>query len=82
MSQNIDIRIDVDKELEKIEEEIETYNRRIEDLTWRRSELLCKKQDLEMCELVDCIVEKGLTINEALEILNSVDYIKRNMIRT
>jgi len=81
MSQNIDIEIDVDKELEKIEGELETYNRKIDDLTWRRSELLCKKQDLEICELIDCIVEKGITINEALEILNNVDYIRRNFIR-
>ena len=81
MSQKIDIEIDIDKEIEQIEGEIEAYNRRVEDLTWRRSELLCKKQDLEICELIDCIVEKGITINEALEILNGVDYIRRNFIR-
>jgi len=82
MSQNIDVGIDIDKELEIIEEGIEKYNKLLDDLIWQRSELLVKKQDLEVYELVDCIVEKGISLNEALEILNSVDYIKRNLIRS
>ena len=82
MSQNIDVGIGIDKELEIIEEGIEKYNKLLDDLIWQRSELLVKKQDLEVYELVDCIVEKGISLNEALEILNSVDYIKRNLIRS
>ena len=67
MSYNIDIKSDIERELERIEEELDTQNRIIEDLIWQRSELLTKKQDLEMCALVDCIIENGLSANEALE---------------
>jgi len=71
MLQRIDVEIDLDRELDEIEDEIVTHNRIVETLIWRRSELLTKKQDLEMCELIDCIIEKGLTANEALELIVS-----------
>ena len=79
MYQDTNIGVDLDKELEKIEDEISEHNRIIDNLTWQRSELLTKKQDLDMCELFDCITEKGLTASEALDILNSVDYIRRHL---
>jgi len=69
---NIEIEIDLDRELEKLEDEIETYNRMVETLIWQRSVLLTKKQDMDMYELIDCIIERGLTANEALEIINNV----------
>ena len=78
---NVEIDFDLDEELEKLEEEIDSHKRIIEDLTWRRSELLTKKQDLEICELIDCIFEKGMSTNEALEILNGVEYLRRTFIR-
>ena len=78
---NAEIDYDLDEELDKIEEEIDSHRRIIENLVWRRSELLTKKQDLEICELIDCIFEKGLTTNEALEILNGVEYLRRTFIR-
>ena len=78
---NVGIDIDLDEELEKIEEEIDSHKRIIEDLNWRRSELLAKKQDLEICELIDCIFEKGMSTNEALEILNGVEYLRRTFVR-
>ena len=81
MAQNVDVEVDIEKELEKIEQEIDSHNRIVENLIWRRSELLTKKQDLEICELIDCIIEKGITANEALEILNSIDDIRRKLIR-
>jgi len=82
MSQNMNVEADLEKELEKIEEEIDTHNRIVENLVWRRSELLTQKQDLEICELIDCIIEKGLTTNEVLLIVNSVDDIRRKLIRS
>ena len=82
MLQNVESEIDLDKELEEIEDEIDTHNRIVENLIWRRSELLTKKQDLEICELIDCIIEKGITANEALEIINTVDQIRRKLTRT
>jgi ribosomal protein RSM22 (predicted rRNA methylase) len=74
MSMNTGVVIDIDRELEKIEYEIDTHKRLIEDLVWRRSELLINKEDLEMCELVDCIIEKGLTANEAMGIINKANF--------
>ena len=72
MLNGINMDVDLDKELEQTEDEIVKHNRIIENLIWRRSELLTRKQDMEMYELIDCIVEKGMTANEALEIINSV----------
>jgi len=72
MTERIEVVYDIDRELDKIEDDIETHNRLIENLVWRRSELLIQKQDLEMYELIDCIIEKGLSANEALGIINSV----------
>lgn len=69
MLQRVVIRIDVEKELDRLEEEIIAQNRIIDDLVWQRAELLTKRQDLEMCELIDCIIENGLTANEALDII-------------
>jgi len=71
MLERIEVVYDIDRELDKIEDDIGSHNRLIENLVWRRSELLVQKQDLEMCELIDCIIEKGLTANEALGIINS-----------
>ena len=49
MLQGTVVDTNIDAELEKIEGEIDAHNKIIEDLIWRRSELLTKKQDLEMC---------------------------------
>ncbi|MCL2152198.1 MAG: hypothetical protein FWH57_04440 [Oscillospiraceae bacterium] len=68
-NRGISIETDIVSELERIEGEIEAHNRMVETLVWQRSELLTKKEDMEMCELVDCIVENGLTANEALELI-------------
>jgi hypothetical protein len=79
MSQRIDAKVDIDSNLERIEEEIVNHDRIIENLVWRRSELLTKREDLEMCELIDCIVENGLTANEALEmIIEALEKKKHN----
>ena len=69
MLQRVAVGIDIEKELERIEDKIITQNRIIDDLVWQRAELLTKKQDLEMCALIDCIIENGLSANEALEII-------------
>jgi hypothetical protein len=69
MSQSIETKINANEYLEKIEEEIISHNKIIENLVWQRSELLTKKEDLELCELVDCIFENGLTASEALDII-------------
>jgi len=71
MLERISVAIDIDRELDRIEDDIDTHHKIIEELVWRRSELLVSKQDLEMCELIDCIIERGLTANEALGIINS-----------
>ena len=68
-SRGIDVETDIISELERIEGEIEVHNRMVETLVWQRAELLTKKEDMKMCELIDCIVENGLTANEALGFL-------------
>jgi len=63
--------IDLEEELERIEEDLAEQNKVIEDLVWRRNDLLTRKQDLELYEFIDCIFENGLTANEALGIIVS-----------
>ena len=73
------VKNDLDRELERIEEEIVTHRKTVENLVWQRSELLTKKQDLDMYELIDCINENCMTANSALEILNNSQQVKRKL---
>jgi len=61
--------LQLEEELERIEGDIAVQNKVVEDLIWRRADVLTRIQDLEMCALVDCIFENGLSANEALKII-------------
>lgn len=70
MSQTINIITDLDKEIEEIDKAIITYNEIIEGLKWQRYELLSNKHDLDMNDVLECIIEKGLSANEVLKLIN------------
>ena len=70
MSHTIDVSIDLDKKIEEIEKAIVTYNEIIEGLKWQRYELLSNKHDLDMNDVLECIIEKGLSANEVLKMIN------------
>ena len=72
MSQVKDVIVDLDKKIVEIDKAIVTYNEIIEGLKWQRYELLSKKHDLDMNEVLECIVEKGLSANEVLKLINGV----------
>jgi hypothetical protein len=63
------LKNNVEEELDRVEEELDNQKKLVDDLVWKRSELLIKKQNLEFSALADCIYENGLTANEALELL-------------
>ena len=72
MSQTIDFLGDLDNKIEEIDKAIVTYNEIIEGLKWQRYELLSKKHDLDMNDVLECIIEKGLSANEVLKMINGV----------
>ena len=59
-----------DAELAEIEEKIRGYKWQIALLTEERHRLLAKRQDVDMDIVLKCIVEKGLSSNEVLNIIN------------
>ena len=72
MSQTSGVTNDLDKKIEEIEKTIITYNEIIEGLKWQRYELLSSKHDLDMNDVLECIIEKGLSANEVLKMINGV----------
>ena len=58
-------------ELSNIEEKIRAHRMQIEKLTGEKYKLLTKIQALDMDVVLQCIVEKGLTSNEVMEMINS-----------
>jgi hypothetical protein len=70
MAQSIETLNDINEEIEEIDRAIIRHSRIVENLKWRRYELLIREQDLEMSELIECIIEKGLTARDALRIIN------------
>ena len=58
-------------ELSNIEEKIREHRIQIEKLTGEKYKLLTKIQALDMDVVLQCIVEKGLTSHEVMEMINS-----------
>jgi len=58
-------------ELSNIEEKIRVHRIQIEKLTGEKYKLLTKIQALDMDVVLQCIVEKGLTSYEVMEMINS-----------
>jgi len=57
-------------ELSNIEEKIKAHRIQIEKLTGEKYQLLTKIQALDMDVVLQCIVEKGLTSHEVMDLIN------------
>jgi len=71
MPQNLKKPVDYDEELAQIEAIISNYKRELKQLTAQRYELLLKKQHVDMDIVLEHIIEKGLTANEVLELIDN-----------
>jgi len=59
----------IDDEIEDIDDAIYEYNQQIRTLSERRCELIAQKENAEMQDVLDYLIEKAITPHEALQIL-------------
>jgi len=65
-----------DSEMQRIENAIVGYNLEVESLVRERYELIANKEELEMQEVFDCAIERGITPKEMMELVNSFQKTK------
>ena len=56
-------------ELKKIEEQITDYESRISYLSQQRYALMCKRGEIDMSIILDCIEDNGLTSEDMLDLI-------------
>ena len=66
------LQTSLDKELEFIDFTITEYSLKIAQLKNRRCELLAEKQDLDLNDVFECIIEKGLSANEIMQFISKI----------
>jgi len=69
MLQEKDEIVDYDKEVEFIDKAIVTHQKEIEELICKRYELIAKKTDLDMHEIIECLYESDLEPKEVMELI-------------
>ena len=62
-----------DAELKSIDNKIKAHKAQIDALNAQRRKILVKVKDLDMDVVLECIVEKGLSSNEVLQLINSAE---------
>ena len=70
MSHDILVQSDLEKEMEETEKAIIMHGEIVENLRERRYELIAMKQDLEISEVIECIIENGLSAKEVMDVLS------------
>ena len=65
------IQIDYDKEIGRVDKAIIALSSELEELVYKRYELIAHKHDLNVQELMECIVENDLMPSEVVEIMVS-----------
>ena len=70
MSQSLCDHVWLTREMEEVEKAIVSGMTTIEMLRERRYELIIKKEDLKMNEVIDCAIENGISAQELMELVN------------
>ena len=65
------VNIDYDKEIGRVDKAIVALSNELEDLVYKRYELIARKHDLDAQELMACIVENDMMPKEVVEVLVS-----------
>ena len=71
MSQDAQSNIDLEKEMEEVDEAIVKCNEMAESLNQRRYELIAMRQNLEIADVIECIIEKGINANQIMQMILS-----------
>ena len=71
------VPIDYDREIERIDEAIVACKKDFEDLLYKRHEMIAKKFDIDVYELIDYIVKSNGVSQEAADIIVSIAARKR-----
>ena len=71
MTKGNTILADIDVELSYIENKIKALKAQIDDLNGKKLMLLSKMRNVDMDVVLGCIVEKGLTANDVLNLINN-----------
>jgi len=65
------MQIDYDKEIGRVDKAIVALSNNLEDLVYKRYELIAQKHNLDINELVKCIVENNLVSKDVMELIVS-----------
>ena len=79
MSQKSNISVDYDKEIGRVDQAILALRKELEELVYKRYELIAHKHNINTHELMECIVEHDLVPKEVVEIINSAAEKKKLM---
>jgi len=64
-------QIDYDKEVQRVDNAIIALGKELEDLVYKRYELIAQKHDLDTHDLIDCIADNELMPKEVTELIIS-----------
>ena len=76
MTQRTQIDIDYDKEIGRVDMAIVALGAELEDLVYKRYELVARKHKLDAQELMNCIVENNLMSQEVIGVISSASMRK------
>ena len=71
MSQKRYMQVDYDKEIGRVDKAILALRKELEDLVYKRYELIAQKHNINTDELMECIVEHDLIPKEVVDLINS-----------
>jgi len=71
MSQINQVQIDFDKEIGRVDKAIAALGEELEELVYKRYELIAKKLDLDTDVLIECILESELMPKEVTDLIVS-----------
>jgi len=63
--------------MEEVESSILKHSTAVEKLRYKRYELIAKKEDLEMSQVIDCAIEAGITSEEMMMFVATASKEKR-----
>ena len=75
------VHIDYDAEIKRVDNAIVALNNDLEDLVYKRYELIAKKYNLNMHDLMDFIIRNNLVSKDVIELIVS-SLEKKRGIRT
>jgi hypothetical protein len=71
MLQNSYVQIDFDREIGRVDKAIGSLGNELEELVYKRYELVARKHGLDMQELMEFVIENDLMPKEVMELVNS-----------